>query len=163
MFELSVSGGDAALAGLSAAPVAVQAALRAKAAELAQRLKDHVVQDKLAGQVLNVRSGALRDSIAAKVDVDGDTVKIRVFSDGDVKYARIQEFGGHTPAHLIVPNKARALAFLAGGKTVFAHIVHHPGSQIPARSYLRSALDDMSGQIIAELKATMVAALQGER
>ena len=157
MFSVDVTGADALSARFSTLPAAVQAALRAKAGELAQRLQAHVVQDKLSGQVLQIKSGALRASIAAAVDVDGDKVRARVFSSGDVKYAAIQEYGGHTSPHEILPNKGKALAFVIGGKPVFATMVHHPGSQIPARSYLRSSLADMAGQIAVELKSAAVA------
>jgi len=93
------------------------------------------------------------------VSGDGDSVLARVFSAGDVKYARIQEYGGRTAAHDIVPVKAKVLAFTAGGGTVFATIVHHPGSTIPARSYLRSSLADMAGVITGELRAAVTEAL----
>ena len=97
--------------------------------------------------------------ISADISLDDDRVLVRVFSSGDIKYAAIQEFGGHTPAHDIVPNKARALAFTVGGRMVFAKVVHHPGSTIPQRSYLRSSLADMENQIVLELKAAAVGAL----
>ena len=161
MLSIDVTGADETLARLTAAPAAIQAALRAKAADLAERLRRHVVDDKLSGQVLQARSGALRDSIAAEVSAEGDGFTATVFSTGDVKYAAIQEYGGKTPAHLIVPSKAKALAFTIGGGTVFASRVNHPGSQIPARSYLRSALADMAGDITGELKAAAVSALGG--
>jgi hypothetical protein len=54
-------------------------------------------------------------------------------------------------AHEILPDKARVLAFVAGGKLVFARRVQHPGSQIPARSYLGSALDEQSDDIVKDL------------
>ena len=73
-------------------------------------------------------------------------------------YADIQEYGGRTSPHDIVPVKAQALRFMMEGKTVFAKIVHHPGSLIPERSYLRSALSDMQNQIVSELEQ----AVQGE-
>ena len=79
-----------------------------------------------------------------------------------MKYAAIQEFGGRTAAHDIVPDKARALAFVVAGRRVFARIVHHPGSTLPARSYLRSSLADMAGEIAASLKATAIEALAAE-
>ena len=47
------------------------------------------------------------------------------------------------------------------GAPVFAKIVHHPGSQIPARSYLRSALADMGDQILAEFTAAALDVLPG--
>ena len=161
MLTVQITGADQLSNRLAAAPAAIQSALRAKAADLAERLRKHVTDDKLSGQVLNARSGALRASIAAEVDDQAGQVIARVFSAGDIKYAAIQEYGGRTAPHDIVPDKAKALAFLAGGAPVFAKIVHHPGSQIPARSYLRSALADMGDQILAEFTAATLDALQG--
>jgi phage gpG-like protein len=159
VFSVTLEGDEALDARLAAMPAAVQTALRAKAAQLAEALRAHVVQDELSGQVLHARTGALRDSIAAEVTVDGAKILVRLFSRGDVRYAAIQEYGGRTPAHDIVPNKAKALAFLAGGRRVFARIVHHPGSTIPARPYLGPALAQMGPQIESELKAALVAGL----
>jgi hypothetical protein len=68
--------------------------------------------------------------------------------------------GGHTAAHDIVPTKAEALAFMMGGQQVFAKIVHHPGSRIPERSFMRSGLFDMADEIVAGIRA---AALEGAR
>jgi len=161
MLTVQLAGADALSERLQNAPAAIQSALRTKAADLAERLRKHVTDDKLSGQVLNARSGALRASIAAEVDDQAGQVIARVFSAGDIKYAAIQEYGGRTAPHDIVPDKAKALAFLAGGAPVFAKIVHHPGSQIPARSYLRSALADMGDQILAEFTAATLDALQG--
>ena len=151
MFALEIDGLDEIASRLDAWPAALAAALAAKAAELAVALADRVRADKLAGGVLNLRSGALRDSIAADFSASGDGVSVTVGSSGDVKYADIQEYGGKTAAHEILPAKAQALAFVAGGALRFARKVAHPGSVIPERSYLRSTLDAMSGDIVAEL------------
>jgi phage gpG-like protein len=152
MFTVELDGADQLSSGLASMPAAVRAALAAKAADLAHRLQAHVVQDKLSGQVLQAKTGALKASISATVDADAKGFKARVFSSGDVKYAAIQEYGGQTPAHDILPSKAKALAFVVGGKLAFAKVVHHPGSRIPARSYLRSSLSDMAAEIGDELK-----------
>ena len=105
MFAIGLEGLDEASARLDALPAALAAALAAKAAELAAALADRVRNDKLAGAVLNARSGALRDSIAADVAADGDGVVASVGSVGDVKYAAIQEYGGRTAAHEILPRQ----------------------------------------------------------
>ncbi len=160
MFSVTFDDGGAAVGHVQTLPAAIRAALAAKAADLAARLQAHVVQDKLSGQVLQVRTGALRNSIGAESSLDGDQVRIRVFSSGDIKYAAIQEYGGRTPAHEILPNKAKALAFVTGGGLVFAKVVHHPGSTIPERSYLRSSLADMATDIATELKSAVTDALQ---
>ena len=68
-----------------------------------------------------------------------------------MKYAAIQEYGGKTSAHEILPVKGDVLAFVVGGGQHFARRVEHPGSLIPERSYLRSSLDDMKDEILAAL------------
>lgn len=158
----SVSLDDSRLrARLDAMPSAVRAALETKVRVLALKLQGHVVRDKLHGQVLNQRSGKLARSIQQEAPIaEGDGVYGRVFSSGDVKYAKIHEFGGTTPAHDIVPKKAEALAFMAGGKQVFAKVVHHPGSKMPERSFLRSSLADMAEEITQGLKSAVVEGLK---
>jgi phage gpG-like protein len=151
MFALDLDGLEQTSARLDGYPAALQAALVAKADELAAALADLVKSDKLAGAVLNSRTGTLADSITASVAADADGVRASVGSDGDVKYAAIQEYGGKTGAHEILPVKGAALAFVVGDAQHFARRVEHPGSVIPERSYLRSALEDMKDEILAAL------------
>ena len=68
-----------------------------------------------------------------------------------MKYAAIQEYGGKTSAHEILPAKGDVLAFVAGDGQHFARRIEHPGSVIPERSYLRSSLEDMNDEILAAL------------
>lgn len=101
---------------------------------------------------LHVRTGNLLNSVEAtkKVYRDAsDNVVGEIGSQG-VPYARIHEFGGRTKAHDIRPRVADALHFMAGGKEVFAKVVHHPGSNIPARPYLRPALAATEEKILKE-------------
>lgn len=51
----------------------------------------------------------------------------------NIKYAAIHQFGGQTRPHVIKPRNKKALAF--GGKVVKS--VNHPGSNIPARPFLK--------------------------
>ncbi len=149
MSAIEVRGLDETSARFDAYPAALQAALGAKATELAAALADLVKSDKLSGAVLNARSGALSDSIAASVTADPDGFVASVGSEGDVKYAAIQEYGGKTSAHEILPAKADVLAFVTADGQHFARRVEHPGSLIPERSYLRSALADMNDEIVS--------------
>src|SRR5271156_3072776 len=153
MLTVSIDGVDALRTRLDAYPAALASELAAKAQELASALADKVKYEKLAGEVLASRSGALAASIAAEVSGDGEDVAATVGSFGDVKYAAIQEYGGKTGAHEILPGKASVLAFIAGGAMHFARRIEHPGSAIPERSYLRSSLDDMRDEIVATLAA----------
>src|SRR6202453_1004868 len=153
MLTVSVDGVDALQARLDAYPAALASDLADKAHKLASALADKVKYEKLAGDVLFSRSGALAASIAAEISGDGEDVAATVGSFGDVKYAAIQEYGGKTGAHEILPSKASVLAFVADGAMHFARRVEHPGSLIPERSYLRSSLDEMRAEIIAALAA----------
>ncbi|MGO8834008.1 MAG: hypothetical protein ACLQE9_14500 [Roseiarcus sp.] len=151
MLTLGLAGADTLDARLGAFPAELLADLNAKAATLAGALADKVKDDKLSGQVLNALSGDLRASIVSEASVDGDDVVGSVGSTGDVKYAAIQEYGGKTAAHEILPSKAEALAFIVGGALRFARRVEHPGSVIPERSYLRSSLEEMTDEIVEVL------------
>ncbi len=132
-------------------PALVSQGLLAKARALAEALAAKVRDEKLSGQTLESRSGALKASIAAEVAQDGDGVTATVGSSGDVKYAAIQEYGGRTSPHEILPDKAKALAFMMGGAPTFARRVAHPGSEIPGRAYLQSSLDESYEDVVAAL------------
>lgn len=147
-----------AVARLGAMPAKVHDALVTKVSSLRLQLEAKI-KSKLSGQVLNVRTGALRASIFSETIDEKDAVYGRAASSGDVKYAGIHEFGGKTPAHDIVPTKAQALAFVVGGKQVFAKAVHHPGSNMPERSFMRSSLKDMRGEIVSGLEQAVKKAL----
>ena len=58
---------------------------------------------------------------------------MRLATSADVKYAAIHEFGGVIPPHQIVSDKAKALAFLVGGKQAFAARVNLPAIAMPER------------------------------
>ena len=139
---------------------ALLAAVRDKVAELQQRLLAKV-EANLSGDVLQTRSGALKSSVAVALDIDADGVAASIISEG-VPYAAIQEYGGHTAAHDIVPVKAKALAFAGGGGSVIARRVHHPGSLIPARAPFGSALAALHDEISDGLKQAVATALGAE-
>jgi len=136
---------------------AIHDALLDQAAALCNTVEARIRQ-KLSGEVLQARSGALAESISSSIDDDGSAVSVSTSSAG-VPYAAIQEFGGKTAAHDIVAVKAKALAFSAGGGEVFAKSVRHPGSTIPARSYLASTLLEMRDEIESAWKQAVLESL----
>jgi phage gpG-like protein len=159
MLTVTVEGAETLAARLEALPVAVQASLAAKSAALADQLLA-LVRRKLSGGVLQSRTGALLASIAVTGPlIQGDRIVVSVSSMADLKYAAIQEYGGVTSPHDILPRRAKALAFLTADGETFARIVHHPGSHIPERSYLRSSLEEMAPVIQSELRAAVREAL----
>jgi phage gpG-like protein len=149
---------DGYSAALAPTPERVRAALSAKANALAADLQAKI-QQKLAGTVLNARSGALARSIIATIEDSSASVSVRIAASGDVKYAAIHEFGGTIPPHQIVPNKTRALAFAIGGKQVFAARVQIPTVTMPERSYLRSSLAEMADAIREGLSEAVIEAM----
>lgn len=69
-----------------------------------------------------VDSGDLRRSLAVRVEGD------RVIIGPDVPYAGFVEFG--TKPHTIKPKAGKkVLTFKVDGQTVFARVVHHPGTK----------------------------------
>jgi phage gpG-like protein len=162
MLSVTLTGAEELGAKLDGLPPEVLAAIAAKSAALADQLLG-LVRQKLGGAVLKPRSGALAASISVEgPTIAGDRVVTTLISRGDLKYAAIQEYGGVTAAHEILPSRAKALAFIAGGEEVFARIVHHPGSHIPERSYLRASLAEMAAQIETEMKAAVIEAVQSQ-
>lgn len=88
--------------------------------------------------------GAMYNAVKAEQTLDGsENVGIVTV---DTPYASIQEFGGQTPPHVIIPRTASVLAFEGPAGLVFAKSVNHPGSRIPERSYARLALARMRGE-----------------
>ena len=148
MIEMQVTGDRELMSKLNGMPNKIRMALVRKITALSIQLEAHIKRDKLDGQVLHVRSGHLSQSIFHEVEDTGNAVIATVASGGNIPYAAIHEYGGRTAAHEIFPTKGQALAFIWGGKQVFFKSVHHPGSVMPERSYMRSSLADMAQQII---------------
>jgi len=155
---LTLSLGDAASRALAVLPDRLRDALAEKANAIAAALAVRV-QQKLAGDVLGARSGALARSIVATITDTPTAISVRIASaSADVRYAAIHEYGGTIPPHDIVPDKARALAFVLGGKQAFAERARLPAVTMPERSYMRSSLAEMADVIRDQLAEAAVGA-----
>ena len=147
-------------ARLAELPGVVRTALVKKLTALSLKLEAHIKEDKLSGQVLNVRSGALRRSIFSTVDQSADSVVATVGSSSDVKYGRAHEYGATIHIPEIVPTKAQALHFAVGGKDIFAKRVRAHDVTLPERSFMRSGLADMKDEIQKGIKGAISDALR---
>jgi phage gpG-like protein len=136
------------------ASAAAATALGAKLGDLVLYIRS----EKLSGQVLNRRTGALSDSIGSEVTSTTFPVRGAVFSRG-VKYAAIHEYGGTTAPHVIMAKNAQALAFMMDGKMVFRRMVNHPGSVMPERSYMRSSVAENLNEITFAVRSAIIGAL----
>jgi len=148
MLSVQITGDTELIERIDRMPQAVHNALLRKITALSIELQRYIRTEKLSGQVLNKRTGALQSSVFQEVSDKGTSIIAKVAAGRDVPYARIHEYGGQTKPHDIYPKNAKALHFFMGGKEVFAKVVHHPGSKMPERSYMRSSLADMKQEII---------------
>lgn len=132
--------------------------LRSASVTLTRRLAQKV-RENLSGGVLNARTGRLRASIKSELIETTDSVGGRVSTRG-VPYARIHEYGGKTRPHEIAARNSASLAFVWKGEMRFFKKVNHPGSRIPERSYMRSALADMQAEINEAYEAVIARSQQ---
>lgn len=119
-----------------------------------------LVQRKLSGEVLKVRTGRLRRSINIKYDNKGASFDAIIGTN--VKYGAVHELGLTIPPHIVEAKNAKALKFISSGKTVFAKRVNIPAVQMPERSFLRTALNEMESEIATQLTAAVMKEFKGK-
>lgn len=135
LFSVAVLGDRNLLRNLSQLPDVVQEILYRKIEGWTDDMADQIV-DNIRSR-FKVKSGKLIDAVQAVISEEGGTIK--GFVTIDAPYARIQDTGGHTAAHIIRPKTARVLRFMWNGKKAFARFVNHPGSVIPGTRYVKDA------------------------
>jgi hypothetical protein len=148
MLNITVTGDRETIVKFEKVSAALHAQLLKVTKKYAVNLQQHVKDDKLSGQVLNRRLGALSSSIKFAVDDTGQAVYGRVFSSGDVKYAAFWEFGFHGTEQ-VSPHE-RIVSHVFGRKvTPLAQRVKGHSRKVDQapRSFMRSALADMAAEI----------------
>jgi hypothetical protein len=129
-------------------PVVVQDRLRIFIARFTLMVRDQVkinIRERF-----HVVQGIFPDAVQSEQTETVGTVQGRVYID-TLPWAAIQEYGGTTPPHTILPVNANVLAFMMPGRLgfsggpksnalAFAKQVNHPGADIPERTYMRLAL-----------------------
>jgi hypothetical protein len=154
MFNASLVGDRELVARFDMLPDNVQAALEAKVTALALKLQRHIVTEKLHGQVLGQRSGDLARSIQEEAPIrEGTGIFGRVFSAGDVKYARFWEEGFHGVEQ--VRQHIRTMIF---GREVDPFSVGPFERRVDqdARPFMKSSLAEMAEEITTGLKQAVV-------
>lgn len=125
--------------------------LRDETVRLSIQLSTHVKRDKLSGQVLKNRTGRLRRSINYRVEGEGS--KLFGIVGTNVVYARAHEYGGPVTIRAHLRTITQAFGRKLKSPVTFevrAHTVTYP-----ERSFLRSALADMSTEIKQKLAQAM--------
>ncbi|MGH9473061.1 MAG: hypothetical protein ACRD2H_11465 [Terriglobales bacterium] len=129
----------------------IVAAIAAKLSALMVRLQQYIVREKLSGQVLNVRSGRLVESVQpVPATIEGPLVKAGVLAGGDAAfYAPYHEFGGKA-GYEILPVRAKALVFEWMGQMNIRSRVFR--GALPARPYMAPSLAEFTPQIVQGLE-----------
>lgn len=127
-------------------------------------LEAEILQNIRSKSGLKVRSGSLLNSIGAskKVETKGDGTVEGTIGPQGIPYAAIHEFGGRTSPHKIEPRNRQALKFMGNNGETFAKFVNHPGSNIPARPYLRPAMENKADFILKEFGLMIKTAFKTE-
>jgi len=143
-------GDKPALDRLRALPDAANEGLSRAVAKLGIGLQSRIRQDKLSGQVLKTRSGALKASIEVATDRSIAAVTATVSTDLD--YAAAQEYGffGTVSVRSSLRRIKQAFGRPIAAKTISVG-AHSLRMNLPERSFLRSALDDMTPDISARV------------
>jgi phage gpG-like protein len=157
---VSLKGAEQMIARFASFAARLAASASAAAGRIGARLEGRV-HDKLGGEVLHRRSGRLDAAQTTIVTASAGAISVSVgFDPRDAPYGAIQEYGGTTRAHLIAAKNAKALRFSLADALVFAKRVHHPGSRIPARSFLRSSLAEEGDAASDDLADAVMEALE---
>lgn len=116
--------------------------------QLVLRLAKHIKQDKLSGQVLRNRTGRLRRSITTRVQANATAVIGTVGTN--VEYAAVHEYGFQGTVNI--------KAHLRKAKDRFIPVRAHTRQvNMPERSFLRSALRDLTPEIKEQIRDDLVA------
>lgn len=144
--RLRIEAGPEVMAALAARAESVNAAAR-RALSDSLMLVHRKITLNLTGAVLRVKTGRLRQSMQTFVEADGS----RGIVGTNVEYARIHELGGTIRPHKIPVPTRKGL-----------RIVQHPGATVPARPYMRPALEDSVSDIRRIFVTRLLAALKGQ-
>jgi phage gpG-like protein len=151
MLNVEIEGLDALEERFVTLPGAIREALSHKIEDLAQRLEQRV-KDNLSGAVLQAKSGALRDSIEMRLEPSAAALVART------KYAAAQEYGFVGEESVCADSREIREAFgrAIAPKTVFVRAFSR-AMDLPERSYMRSAFDEMQDEIAAALSSALSA------
>lgn len=146
MISAFLLGDGPALDRLRAMPDAARQDLARAIAKLGIDLQSNVQQNKLSGQVLQIRSGSLKQSVAVRLDQSGSAISATVSTDLD--YAAAQEYGfvGAVNVRASLRQIREAFGHPIAAKTISVG-AYGRRMDLPERSFLRSALADMAADI----------------
>lgn len=154
MITARLIGEDRVLARLRALPVGINSGLVRAMTNLGLALQRKVRQEKLAGELLASRSGALSSSIDVRLEVGAAKVTMTVFSDS--KYARVHEYGFAGTVSVSASLRRITKAF---GRSIAERTIDVPAHtrrmNLPETAFLRTALAEMAPAIGDEVVSAL--------
>lgn len=126
------------------------AALRGELSGRTINLLSYIKDDKLSGQVLNQRSGNLKNSGFTEMSESSEALSGTVNFGRTVPYAAIHNYGGSIDIPEVTD---KLMVFQRNGETVFTRKHRAFTVQMPARNYMESSLDENSPEIIEGLQS----------
>lgn len=128
------------------------AALRGEVNAQTVNLLSFIKDDKLSGQLLNQRSGNLKNSGFTAVEETPETITGTVNFGVTVPYARIHNYGGT----INVPEVTdKLMVFQREGITVFTRKHKAFTVTMPARNYMESSLEEKQPEILGALQGAV--------
>ena len=154
MITAYLVGDQQVLERLRALPDEINSDLLRAITQLGIELQRDVQQDKLSGQVRSSRSGSLKSSIDLRVDQNGDAITANVFTES--RYGGAQEYGfaGTVSVRASLRRIREAFGRPIAEKTISVR-AYDRRMDLPERSFLRSALEDMTSAIRDKVEAAL--------
>lgn len=160
MIKGEVLGGEAVAQRLKGGDERLRTGLSQTIGRLVLTLQRNVKQNKLSGQVLNVRTGRLRRSINTRME-NLNTAQPAGFVGTNVSYARAWELGFDGKVNVRESLRMQVTAF---GKSIEPQQVtvraHQRNVHMPAKSFLGSALQELQPEIMRELSGSVTEAIR---
>jgi phage gpG-like protein len=164
MISMQIIGAERVVNLLGAAPAKIEAAAKSSLDVWAAQLAAYIKSDKLSGNPLHRRSGALSASVHPVTSQGGDTVSGGAGGGAGIPYAKIHEFGGtiaHPGGTAYFIGQDGMATFVSNASALADRLPRtKPHSiPIPERSYMRSAFEERAPSGIERLRAAVQAAI----
>ena len=158
MISAQLVGDEQLLQRLRALHDTINAGLARCITQLGIDLQRNVQQDKLSGQVLKTRTGTLKSSIDCRVGQSARGATADVFTA--LRYAAAQEYGftGTVSVGASLRRIRQSFGRPIAEKTISVRAYDRRMS-LPERSFLRSALEDMTPAIGEAINAAVAEAI----
>ena len=151
----TVTGQDNVVRVMVAVGTGARARLLEVMAVVGLDIQQYVQTKKLSGQVLNRRTGRLRNSINQRVTSDASSVSSQVGTG--VAYAAAHEYGARRNVVVSAYHRMQTMAFGHPMKNPREVLVNQHSSfiNLPERSFLRSALKEKAPDEIERIRKSM--------